>query len=95
MHKGESIDCFLTRFHEVWDQLSVVGEAPQPTELVRLALSSVLDDSHMFLQSILGRDTFPKWDRMWFDLQKEELRRALVKITISDNSKDMKGEKEE
>jgi hypothetical protein len=32
---------------------------------------------------------------MWFDLQKEELRRALVKITISDNSKDVKGEKEE
>eukprot|EP00253_Pinus_taeda_P029529 PITA_29529 len=59
MQKGESIGGFLTRIQEVHDQLAVVGEALQPTEL-------------------------------------EELRRALLKSTISGSSnKGMKSGKEE
>ena len=41
MQKGEGIDSFLTRIQEVWDQLSIVGAAPQPSKLVCLALNNV------------------------------------------------------
>ena len=34
MQEGEGIDPFLTRIQEVRDQLAVVGEVPQPIELV-------------------------------------------------------------
>ena len=87
MQKGKRIDGFLTRIQEVCDHLLAVGEASKPTELVWLALNSVLDHWQVFVQSILGKDTFPKWDIMWFDLQQEELRKTLVKSTISDNNK--------
>lgn len=83
MHNGEGIDPFHTKIQEVRDQLSVVGAAPQPTELVRLALNSVSEEWHVFFQSIMGRDRLPDWDRMWADLQQEELRRPLLKSSIN------------
>ncbi len=41
MQKGEGVDPFLTKIQEVIDQLATVGEAPQPTEIVQLALNSL------------------------------------------------------
>ncbi len=50
----------------------------------------------MFSQGILGIDTLPRWDRMWVDLQQEELRRALLKSKIRGrSSKGVKSEKGE
>lgn len=50
----------------------------------------------MFFQSTLGKDTLPILDMMWADLQHEELRRALLKSTISGRrKKGMRSEKEE
>ena len=50
----------------------------------------------MFVQRILGRDTLPGWDRMWADLQQEELRQAVVKSTINGSSNEpVMSEKEE
>ena len=68
------------------DQLSAIGAVPQPTELVRFALSCVTEDWKVFAQSILGRDKLPEWDKMWVDLQQEELRQALLKSSISGNN---------
>lgn len=49
----------------------------------------------MFVQSILGRDTLPSWDRMWSELQQEELRRDLLKSSINGSSNRQKQVKEE
>ena len=68
MQKGEGIDPFLTRIQEVRDHFAAVGAAPQPSKLVRLALNSVLQDWQVFVQSILGRDTLPRWDKIWANL---------------------------
>lgn len=96
MQKGECIDPFLTRIQEVCDQLVIVREVHQPTELVQMALNNVSKEWQVFVQSILGQDTLPRWDKMWSDLQQEKLRRALLKSTISkSNNKGTKGEKEE
>lgn len=95
MKKGKIIDNFLTKLQEVRDQLVAIGEAHQPTELVWLTLNNVSDDWQVFVQSILGRDTLLKWDKMWSDLQQLELRRALFKSTINgNNNKGLKGEEE-
>lgn len=73
---------------------AVVGLAPQPTVLVRLALNNLSQDWQVFVQSILDRDKLPKWDKMWADLQQHEMRQDLVKSTISGSS-EMKQVKEE
>lgn len=83
---GEGIDPFLTRIQEVLDQLSTVGATPQPSEFVRLTLNCVSEDWQVFVQSILGKDTLPGWDKIWADLQQEKLRRALLKSSISGSS---------
>ena len=50
------------------------------------SLAHVDESGQVFVQSILDRDTLPGWDRMWADLQKEELRQALLKSSISGGS---------
>lgn len=93
MQKGEGINPYLTRIQEFQDQLSTVGAMPQPTELVRLVLNSVVEDWQGFVQSILGQEKLPEWDRMSAKLQHEELRRALLKSSMS--SSELKIVKEE
>lgn len=74
MQKGEDIDPFLTRVQEVRDQLVVAGVTPQPRVLVRLTPNSISEEWQVFIQSVLGKDKLLEWDRMWSDLQQEELR---------------------
>ena len=62
MQKGERIDPFLKKLQEIRDSLAVVGSTPQPTEMVKLALNSVLEEWQVFVQSILGRARLPKWE---------------------------------
>jgi len=43
----------------------------------------------------LGRNTFLRWDMMWYNLQQKELRCALLKSTINrSNKKGVKGEED-
>lgn len=67
--EGERIDPFLKGLQKVQDQLASVGSGPQPTEFVRLALNSVSEDWKVFVQSILGKEHLPNWERVWADLQ--------------------------
>lgn len=60
MQKGEGINPFFTRIHEFHYQLAAVGGAPQPRDLVRLALNNVSKEWKVFVQIILGRDKLPK-----------------------------------
>lgn len=88
---------FLTKLQETRNELAVVGSTPQGSELVRLALNSVSEEWHVFVQSILGRVTLPNWDEMWAALKQEELRRDLVecKLDRSSNSGSKPKEEEE
>jgi len=76
----------LTRVQDVRDHLSEVGSAPEPTKFIRLDLNNVFEECQVSVQRILGREKLPDWDRMWADLQQEEMRRDLVKSTISGRS---------
>lgn len=61
-----------------------------------MALNCVSEDWKVFFQSILVKDMLPRWDRMWVDLQQEDLRQALLKNSISGSSiSRLKGVKEE
>ena len=69
MQKGERIDPFLSKLQEVRDQLTIVGSSPQPTEMVKLALSLVSKEWQVLVQSIVGREKLPDWEGMWAALQ--------------------------
>ena len=86
MQKGERVDLFLSKLKETHDELSAAGHTPQDSELVRLALNSILVDWKIFVQSILGRATLPNWDEMWAGLKQEELRRDLLKVKLNRSS---------
>lgn len=60
-----------------------------------MALNSVFEARHVFVQSILGKATLPMWDKMLVDLQHEELRRDLVKSSFSSSNNISKQVKEE
>ena len=64
MQKGEHIDLFLTKLQEILDSLAVVGSTPQPTEMVRPTLNSVLEEWQVFVQSILGIERLLNWEGM-------------------------------
>jgi len=64
---------------EIRISLEVVGLKPQPTEMVRLALNSVLEEWKVFVQSILGRERLQNLEGMWATLQREKMRKELVK----------------
>ena len=87
MQKWEWRDPFLTRIHEVWDLISVVGETPQPTNLMIFALNNVSEEWKNFVQSILDGEKLLEWDRMWLELQPKELRWTLLKRSINGNSR--------
>lgn len=96
MHKCEGIDPFIIGIQEIWDHLAAVGEAPQDLELVCLALNSVFEDWEIFVQGILRRDALPRWNRIWSDLQQEDMKHALVNTSISgNNNKGSKGVEED
>lgn len=86
IQKGEGIDPFLTEIQDIQDQLAVIREVPQDTKLVCLALNSLSEDWEIFAHVIFGQDTALRWDRMWSNLQKEGMRRTLVKVFINGNS---------
>lgn len=68
------------------DQLDAVEAAPQGTKFVRLTLNNISEEWQVFVQSILGRNKLPDWERVWVDLQQDEMRRDLVKSAISGSS---------
>ena len=63
--------------------------------MVRIALNGVSDEWQVFVQSILGREQLPDWERVWTDLHQEEMRRDLVKATINGSSSSWKKEVKE
>lgn len=54
MQKGEAINPFPTKIHDILDELAAIGRAPPNTKLVHLAHNSVIEEWENFIQGILG-----------------------------------------
>ena len=95
MQKGEGVTSYLTRLHNVRDELATVGEKPFDDELVCTTLNGFSKECCTFVQVIYGGDTLLDWDCLWSDFTQGELRLNLAEGTISCNNKESKVEKEE
>jgi hypothetical protein len=91
MGKGESVSSYLTKLRQVKDELAVVGDNVDGTELVRIALNGFSKSWDVFVRGIVAREHTPDWDRLWDDFMQEELRLA----SLSGTSSHQKGEEEE
>ena len=90
MIKGEGVASYLTKITQVKDKLAVVGEVIGNVEMVRSALNSVTQQWTVFMQTIIGRENMPTWDRLWDDLTHEETRRGYIQGSLSHHRDDEK-----
>jgi hypothetical protein len=74
MAKGESVVTYLTKFTQIRDELIVVEEVVDETELVRIALNGFTKKWEVFVRGVVAREKLPHWERLWDDFTQEELR---------------------
>jgi hypothetical protein len=78
MTKVENVVTHLTRLTQVRDELGVVGEAIVDSELVKTSLNEVTKQWVVFVEGIVARENFTKWERLWDDFVQEETQRGYV-----------------
>jgi hypothetical protein len=74
MAKGESVVTYLTKFTRIRDELAIVGEKVDETELVRTALNGFTKQWEVFVRGVVARENLTDWERLWKDFTQEELR---------------------
>jgi hypothetical protein len=74
MARGESIVRYLTKFTQTRDELAIVGEIVDETELVRTTLNGFTKQWDVFVRGVVAREKLLDWERLWDDLTQEELR---------------------
>lgn len=67
MAKIDSATAYLTKITPVRNELAVVGEIIEPTELVRIALNGLPKTWENFVDGIVARESLPNWERLWDD----------------------------
>ena len=77
MSTSENLDSYLTNIAQVGDELSLVGEKVDGSELVRTVVNGVTKTWTDFVEAIVSRDNFPSWDILWDDFMHEETWRGL------------------
>ena len=75
MQKKETIVEYLSKFTQVRDELGGVGETVPPSKLMRLTLLGLSKSQHNYQDSVNGRDNITNFERLWYDLMQEEIRR--------------------
>jgi hypothetical protein len=60
----DSVTSYLMRFSQIRDELAVVGEIVDPSELVRTALNGFSKPWESFVQGIVAREHMPSWERL-------------------------------
>jgi hypothetical protein len=63
MAKGESMVTYLTKFTRTKDELVVVGETVDETELVRTTSNGFAKQWEVFSQEVVAREKLPNWER--------------------------------
>jgi hypothetical protein len=74
MKKSESVDSYFTRIAEIEDQLGNAGEVVPYKELSIYIVRGLPNTWESFVQTVTGRDSLPKYDRLWSDCTEEESR---------------------
>jgi hypothetical protein len=64
MAKGESVVTYLTKFTQNIDELAVVGEAMDETELVRTTLNGSTKKWEVFVCGVVAREKLHDWERL-------------------------------
>jgi len=81
MSKIDTVATYLTKITQVHDELSVVGETVPDHKMVRTALNGVTKPWNVFVEEIVSQENLPKWERMWDDIIREEIRRGSLHET--------------
>ena len=72
MIKSESITSYFIRIVELRDKLRTNGDNIEDKELVMTTLNGLPPSWESFIQTISGRTTLPKFDRLWANCTQEE-----------------------
>ena len=56
MAKGESVVTYITKFTQIRDELAVVGEAVDETELVRTTLNGFTKQWEVFVHGVVAQE---------------------------------------
>ena len=67
MIKAKSVAHYLGRIKQVCDNLTAIGEAVAPTELVRIAVVGLPKSWEVFGDAVTARENLPYWDIFWDD----------------------------
>jgi hypothetical protein len=62
--KTDSVTSFLTRFSQIRDELTAVGEIVDPSQLVRTTLNGFSKPWESFVRGIVAIEHMPSWDRL-------------------------------
>jgi hypothetical protein len=74
MTKTYSVTSYLTRFSYIRDDLKVLEEVVDPSELVRIVLNGFSKPWEIFVWGIVTREHMPNWKRLWDEFVQEELK---------------------
>jgi hypothetical protein len=74
MTKGDTVSLFFMNLSEIKEQLETIGEIVSDREIVLTTLHNLPKSREPFIQSIIGRESLPTFDRLWIDFTQEELR---------------------
>jgi hypothetical protein len=58
---------YLTKFTQIRDELTIVGETVDETKLVRTTLNGFTKQWDVFVQGVVAREKLPNWERLWDD----------------------------
>lgn len=74
--KTDIISTYLTKISQMKDELAVVGETIQPTQLVRIALGGFSKKWDVFVDGIVAHENLSGWETLWYDFMQEEIRQG-------------------
>jgi hypothetical protein len=75
MGKSELVVSYLTRFTQVKDELTGVGETVPERDMVNFALLGFPKSWENFVDAVNGREKLPYWERLWSDCVQKDIRK--------------------
>eukprot|EP00253_Pinus_taeda_P034296 PITA_34296 len=78
---NDSAAGYLTKITNVRDELAVIGETIQPTELVRIAVNGLPRSWMNFADGVCACETLPTWERFWDDCIQTEIKKSQLGAT--------------
>eukprot|EP00253_Pinus_taeda_P012026 PITA_12026 len=73
---NDSVAGYLTKITNVRDELTAIGKAIPPTELVWIVVNGLPRSWMNFADGVCVRETLPTWERFWDDCIQTEIRKG-------------------